>query len=307
MICDAVKKCLADTDLNKVDLTRVKEIISSAKSDNVFSTLPEPLTHSVDSKLNISAAVEDPTPDVIAEKITPDTIKNIYADMETPNSTPDFEYDAISDTVRNSYYKTADKALSSLLELSASPEDSWNFLHETNDVRVYSRDIKGSELKCFKGVGVVEASPDTLLSLISDPARRYWYDEMCLDSRTLLNLDSSTRLVYNCFEARSIFCNTAAREFVMVARFTRLPDGTTVIAGKSVESELCPINTHFVRGSVNSGGWVIRPSKKSPNRSLVSYIMHIDLGGSVPAWIANLVSDKQPLCIDSIRKLFVPN
>jgi hypothetical protein len=46
------------------------------------------------------------------------------------------------------------------------------------------------------------------------------------------------------------------------------------------------------------------PSKRSASRSLLTYYIHIDLAGSVPAWAANLVTKKQPLCIDSIRTLF---
>jgi hypothetical protein len=46
------------------------------------------------------------------------------------------------------------------------------------------------------------------------------------------------------------------------------------------------------------------PSKRVAGRCLLTYIMHVDLAGSVPAWAANLVSKQQPLCIDAIRELF---
>jgi len=77
-----------------------------------------------------------------------------------------------------------------------------------------------------------------------------------------------------------------------------------VIAGTSVEHPECPVKQKFVRAEVITGGWIIKPSNQDPNRALVTYLMHLDLKGKIPVWIANLVLKSQPLCINAIRSLF---
>eukprot|EP00455_Lapot_gusevi_P045797 TRINITY_DN5912_c0_g1_i1.p1 TRINITY_DN5912_c0_g1~~TRINITY_DN5912_c0_g1_i1.p1 ORF type:complete len:954 (-),score=260.10 TRINITY_DN5912_c0_g1_i1:40-2901(-) len=203
----------------------------------------------------------------------------------------------------NKYLDIADKALDSLLELVHLPEDSWEFLNETDDVRISSRSIKGSACKMFRGLGIVHANPVDIMAIIADPARRKWYDDMCVESSRFMELDSSTSLIYQTFEARD-WCRTAARDFVMVTKWTRLQDGTCVVVGKSVTHPDYPEGKKRVRATAHLGGWVIKPSQKVSSRSLVFYFMQVDLGGSVPSWAANIVSKKQPLCINHIRKLF---
>jgi hypothetical protein len=76
------------------------------------------------------------------------------------------------------------------------------------------------------------------------------------------------------------------------------------VAHDAIPIDISASASRCVRGTVLLGGWVIRPSLRAPGRSLLTYYMHVDLGGSVPAWAANMVAKRQPLCIDAIRRLF---
>ena len=266
MVLHAIAKYLSTLDLAKLDLTAVKEKIASFKAD-----LIDPITLSVAENVSDDSAITDK--------------------------------DKILDSCENPM-DVADKAFSSLLELSLLSQDSWNFVSEANDVRVFSRELDGSSVKVIKGEGTVEANAELIYSVVSDPYRRQWYDETCTESRVVESLDESTNLVHNCFEARTIFCRAASRDFVFVARSSQLQNGTCVVASKSVDSELVPPLKNFVRARVLLGGWIIRPSSQNSNRSLVTYIIHLDLGGSVPMWIKKLVMEDQPMCINRLRKLF---
>ncbi len=89
--------------------------------------------------------------------------------------------------------------------------------------------MPGSELHCVRGCGVVNAAPADILALLTTPERRKWYDEMCTESKLVQQLDANTALHYTRFEARDWFCATAARDFAMLAKWTRMQDGVTVV------------------------------------------------------------------------------
>lgn len=161
-----------------------------------------------------------------------------------------------------------------------------------------------SDLYCIRGVGTVDASSGDIMDLLTHPERRMWYDELCVQADCIDQLDNNTLIAYTRFEARGWLCAASAqRDFLMAHKQTRLHDGAYVLAGCSVKDSRAPLSDRCVRGEVMLGGWVIRPSLRKSDRSLVSYYMHVDLGGNVPAWAANIVAEKQPLCIDQIRKL----
>ena len=83
--------------------------------------------------------------------------------------------------------------------------------------------MPGSELHCVRGCGVVNAAPADILALLTTPERRKWYDEMCVEARTVAQLDSNTFLAYTRFEARGWCCaRFEARDFLVLHKHTRL-------------------------------------------------------------------------------------
>eukprot|EP01137_Pigoraptor_chileana_P023045 Opistho-2@88726 len=78
-----------------------------------------------------------------------------------------------------------------------------------------------------------------------------------------------------------------------------LPDGTVVVAGKSVKHPDMPKSSDFTRAKILSSGTVLR--KTADGKTSVVYAVQLDPCGLVPAFIANIVAEKQPLVISVIR------
>jgi len=182
-------------------------------------------------------------------------------------------------------------------------KEGWSFDHEDKDIAVWTKKISNSSVHVVKGVGVINASSTDVLNFLKDVTCRSRYDEMVSEAKVIEVVDEHTQVVYESFKAQQ-YCRTAQRDFCHLLYWRQLQDGTCVIAGTSVEHPECPVKHKFVRAEVITGGWIIKPSNRSPNRALVTYLMHLDLKGKIPVWIANLVLKSQPLCINAIRSLF---
>lgn len=107
---------------------------------------------------------------------------------------------------------------------------------------------------------------------------------VCVLSLCFLTHIHDDQVIYNRFEARDMFCQTSARDFVLASKWTRLHDGVIIVvraealsvshvvcsssrccgcvaqAAKSVPHERCPEDPtgKCVRGQVHLGGWIIR-------------------------------------------------
>ncbi len=53
------------------------------------------------------------------------------------------------------------------------------------------------------------------------------------------------------------------------------------------------------------GGYIIQPLADDPNSSFVTYISSFDLKGSLPSKVVQMISTKQPLSLDSLRKFLL--
>jgi hypothetical protein len=201
----------------------------------------------------------------------------------------------------NPYLDLCEKTIGELIR-EDSVKDGWVFSHEEKDVAVWTKKT-GATGVCVKGVGVINSSPMDVLSIICDVTKRKWYDDMISEGRVLEEVDDCTQVVYQLYKAGAL-CKTGARDFVHVSYWRRLPNGTCVLVGKSIEHPSMPSASPpagTTRAEVVCAGWVIKPSIKDPNRALATYVLHLDLKGSVPAAMVNVIVRKQPQCINELR------
>lgn len=98
---------------------------------------------------------------------------------------------------------------------------------------------------------------------------------------------------------------SAARDFVVLSSRARDPDGTFVVAATSTTHPEAPEQRGIVRAHIRTSGFVIHdvtPSGSSKPVTKLTYIVQLDPGGWVPAYLANAVAINQPLCIAGIRE-----
>ena len=97
------------------------------------------------------------------------------------------------------------------------------------------------------------------------------------------------------------------RDFVWDQVALRLPTGSVLIAGKSVEEfdddEVVPVSKGHVRGAVLTSGYYIAPETEAEGGgSKIAFVVQADPKGSLPAWVVNLVAPKQAHNVTRLRK-----
>jgi len=93
----------------------------------------------------------------------------------------------------------------------------------------------------------------------------------------------------------------AARDVCIAMRWENIGNDVVVVA-RSVEHPACPPEQGMTRAEVLESGYWIQAKADDPNMSLVTYISQVDLK-NMPPTVVNIVAQKQPLLIASIREL----
>jgi hypothetical protein len=98
------------------------------------------------------------------------------------------------------------------------------------------------------------------------------------------------------------------RDFIWDQVAMRLPTGSVLIAGRSVDDDAAgtggvevPCAKGHVRGAVLTSGYYIVPDAERGFGSRVHFVVQADPMGSLPAWVVNLVAPKQAHNVSRLR------
>jgi len=238
------------------------------------------------------SAVSNPPP--------PFTHSPSFAAVEDGKKGSDIKSLSLAASSGNKYLELCEAQVAVLLKEDTLKE-GWAFSHEEKDIAVWTKTMEGTI--CLKAVGVVNASPTDVLAVLADANKRKWYDDTLEHCKLLEDVDEHTQVVYSSFKTQQL-CRTAMRDIVAVSYWRRLPNGFGVLVAKSVEHAAAAVKTGYVRADLVHCGWVIKPSLKDPNRSLVTYVIHIDMKGVLPSFAMEVFTRRQPMCVHAIRTLF---
>ena len=103
------------------------------------------------------------------------------------------------------------------------------------------------------------------------------------------------------------------RDFIWDQVALRLPTGSVLIAGKSVddaEVSDVPSPKGHVRGAVLTSGYYITPQWSQDGEmegSQIAFVVQADPKGVLPAWVVNLVAPKQAHNVTRLRKFLDSN
>ena len=110
---------------------------------------------------------------------------------------------------------------------------------------------------------------------------------------------------------------TAPRDFLCCTTWQELEDGSLLVCSRSVPDKLLEVEEGYVRGNILISGYWIQPYHTLKKDDIyynddetafgckVTLTAHTDLGGTMPAWIINMLSAEAPLKIlIKIRGIF---
>lgn len=156
-----------------------------------------------------------------------------------------------------------------------------------------------SGLKCIKGEGHIDYSPEEIASYLKRDNVQKEYDDQFAEGGTVQELSMDAKFVFNRF--KGVFM-VSGRDFCMLAITVRKPGDTIIISSFSHEHDDCPPHKKYVRAELVIGGWILKPDENNPSKTFAQYVTQSDLKGNIPKKIVNGVAEKQGLLITKVNE-----
>jgi hypothetical protein len=182
----------------------------------------------------------------------------------------------------------------------------WKPYASRENVDVQASAVIGSFWQAIQGSGNIKEDKMKILALLIDDGRIGEYDDMFHFATLLMKVNDHTSIRRLCFKP---IWPTAPRDFLCCTTWTELGDGSLLICSCSAPDDLLEVEVDYVRGTIQTSGYWIRPYWTLPqddplytaDRNIVgcrvTLTAHTDLGGTMPAWIVNMLSAEAPLKI----------
>ncbi|CAN0048837.1 unnamed protein product, partial [Ectocarpus fasciculatus] len=189
-----------------------------------------------------------------------------------------------------------DKAAQSLL-LDASPRaEGWEPMFEKPGVVATKKAGSGGAI-CVRGEATLPFTIAEIFDASSTAAARKALDSQLHTYTRLKWFSRHTGVEYLRFKP---VWPTAPRDFCNLTHWRLLEDGTFITFGFSTPfPDLCPEESGMVRANLILAGYVMRPVVGGTN---IFIVVQTDLGGSLPASIANMAAQDQPMALVKLRK-----
>ena len=179
-------------------------------------------------------------------------------------------------------------------EDAANTDTAWKLVVHDKDLEIYSRPHPGSPHKEFKAVGPIDAPTRSVGAVIDDFENYPKFMPFTTECR-LIKQDGDTMIGYQRLSPK--IC--ADRDYTLRVSKKSLPvaDGVVYTSRWSPANELGPPEKKgVVRVKICEGSWRLDP--EGPAKTLATYSLYTDSGGSLPSFIDNRVS------LTGIRRLF---
>lgn len=182
------------------------------------------------------------------------------------------------------------------LALPGRSQKPWKLISEKDGIYVYTQQLEDSKFKAVRAVCTVDCPVGRLAYVLMDVSNtKDWVyaTKVC----KLLKKMSPTDIFY--YSEVELPWPVSNRDFII--RITLTQDPKTKIARIVAENhpDYVPEKKNVVRIPKSAGNWILTPL--ADGRTKVEYVIHVDPGGSVPAWAVNMLADVGPY--SSFRKL----
>ena len=184
------------------------------------------------------------------------------------------------------------------LTLASHAQDAWKLEKNGNSIKVYTKPVKGYDIKEFKAYTYIKASPEKLLAIINNADKfNQWIDKV-EESKLLKKPASNVFIVYLTL---GMPIGVSDRDMVLRNEVKRLKGGGYKIDVTSAWNQY-PEQEDFVRIKKAYGYWIIKPEKGATK---VAYRFFSDPAGSLPTWIVNMFLVDGPYkTLTNLKKMF---
>jgi len=195
----------------------------------------------------------------------------------------------------NKHAASSRKALTYLKELAAS-HDGWSFSTEKENVKIYTKEVEGG-LPMTRGDTVLEAgwTLEQIGAIAQSPGARSVWDERYDHAETKERYTRRETLFYSKMKGT---WPVSGRDLVGTSIVEYKEGEEFAIAMSSVdEPTVLPVSS-YVRATLPISGWIFKPLEGGA--IAITYIVHVNLNGNIPAAFVKIVQNQTPLCAGKV-------
>jgi len=175
------------------------------------------------------------------------------------------------------------------LGLMAKTLNEWEEVREADGIKVFKKDIEGSDIVAFRGRGVIEAPVEKILwVLLENKHRTDWVDRL----KRNMPLETPSLFDYTVYQEFGLPWPISNRDFVYKGHAARKKSGVVTLDLQSTENDKAP-KTVGVRAKIYHSGYTMTPL--GPNKTHVQVEIHSDPKGWLPKWFVNILQKEWPL------------
>lgn len=161
--------------------------------------------------------------------------------------------------------------------------EEWKLLRDRQGIQIYSRKVTGSKYEAFKGIIVLKSSPASILGLLDHTEASSEWVQFCTFGKTLKSNGFSERYIY---QVMDLPFPLATRDAVFRATTSYNPVTQAITVALAAVADFYPA-TEYVRIRIGSGYFKVRVI--DDDNTEVTWQLHVDPGGAIPALLANMM------------------
>lgn len=158
-----------------------------------------------------------------------------------------------------------------------------------DSINIYSCKVEGQKFKASKSTFYLNSTLSQLAALVFDVDFYYAWNYKAKSARLLKKISDKEIIYHTEVNSPAPVDN---RDFVIRLTAEQNPHTKELIIEAISIPGYIPEMKNVVRVPFSRAKWTIKPV--SPTRLYVEYYVEIDLGGSVPAWMVNMVAHQAP-------------
>jgi hypothetical protein len=168
-------------------------------------------------------------------------------------------------------------------------QTDWKLEKNKNNILVYTRFISGSSYKEFKAVKTIKSTLSGVVALFNDASAFTQWIDGCIEATTLKKISDTENYGYYVSYAPWPVTN---RDMITHAVITQDSITKMVTVELNGSPDYVPEKSGLVRIEKLKGCWKFFP--RGNGLVEVTYQLHVELGGNVPAWLANSFAVDNP-------------
>ncbi len=161
-------------------------------------------------------------------------------------------------------------------------QEDWKLIKESDAIKVFSKKENNYQIDAFKATVTINASVSNFVTVLQNIDIFPEWGHNIKNANLLERPDDTLQIYYSVAKAPFPYKN---RDGIYLNRFHWQKETKTLRVDIEILEDYLALNEKYVRVK-GYGYWELQELSK--NKTLVTFSMQIDPGGSIPSWLANM-------------------